>query len=54
MNVRILLLRILIASWMIPASWIVVWPLIALLVGTKVATKDVIDLDRTLWNGLDA
>jgi hypothetical protein len=54
MNVRIILLRIFIGSWMIPASWILVWPLIALLVGTKSATEETISLDHALWNGLYA
>lgn len=52
MNARIVLLRVLLASWCIPMSWIVMWPLFYLLSGAKVATNDIIDFDRRLWNGL--
>lgn len=52
MKIRILLLRVLVASWAIPVSWIVFWPLFMLMSGVQHATKDVIDFNYSLWNGL--
>ena len=51
MKLRIFLLRILIASWMIPVSWVIMWPLFALMSGVKEGTDGVIDFNRSLWNG---
>lgn len=52
MKLRIFLLRLLIASWMIPVSWIFLWPLAVLMAGLKVGTDDVIFLNRSLWYGM--
>lgn len=52
MTLRIVMLRILLAWWMIPASWIVVFPLFALLGGVDEAMLCVIDLNDALWNGI--
>lgn len=52
MNIRILLLRLLIASWMIPFSWAFVFPLFALLGGVEIASGEVKKFNRALWNGV--
>ena len=48
---RIILLRILIASWVIPFSWILMFPVFALLAGWRVGFNDVIEFNRYLWHG---
>ena len=52
MNMRIILLRVLIASWMIPLSWVVMLPLFALLAGWEIGISDTIDFNYFLWNGM--
>jgi hypothetical protein len=48
---RIYLLRILIASWMIPFSWIIIFPISILFSGSKIAIGDIVEFNETLWNG---
>jgi hypothetical protein len=48
---RILLLRVLIASWGIPLAWVVFFPLFYLLSGFDVAIKDMRWFMGELWSG---
>lgn len=50
---RIYLLRILVASCMIPMIWIVIFPLALLLSGFKIAIQDIIYINKCLWNGME-
>jgi hypothetical protein len=52
MNIRIILLRVLIASWMILFSWIIMFPICALLEGWEFGVNDMIEFNRDLWNGM--
>lgn len=52
-RIRITLLRILIASWMIPFAWLVLYPLAWLLVGDPTARDDTLLFCAALWNGVD-
>lgn len=49
--IRIILLRLLIASWMIPATWTVVFVITYLLVGYSEAKNGCIELTNSFWNG---
>lgn len=51
MTIRIILLRVLLASWGIPLSWLVLCPLFTLTSGWKIAVEDVANFNRFLWNG---
>jgi hypothetical protein len=51
MNIRILLLRLFLASWAIPLSWVVILPLCVLLGGWKTGVNDTIEFNHALWNG---
>jgi len=58
--IRIILFRVLFASWMIPLSW-VLFPLVVLFsclylglsLGWKSAVDDILELNKFLWNGLE-
>ena len=52
MSIRILLLRVLIASWAIPTSWVFIFPLFYLMSGLENAVNDMIKFNRALWNGM--
>ena len=50
---RLFLLRVLIASWMIPATLIIVTPLIYLMTGNiKLVMRENKELINTMWNGV--
>jgi hypothetical protein len=50
--VRVLLLRVLIGWWAIPAMWLMMWPLGWLTSGDAEETTDMlIDLSNYYWNG---
>jgi len=51
-NMRIILLRILIASWMIPFSWVLIFPIFVLLTGWDEGIDITIELNSDLWNGM--
>lgn len=51
-NIRIFLLRVIIGTWMIPISWITLFPLLCLLGGVKEAIQDTIYFDSCVWNGM--
>ena len=49
--IRIILLRVLLASWLIPLSWIICFPIGLLLFGGKEAIKITTDFNYVLWYG---
>jgi len=49
---RLFLLRILLSWWMIPASWLTIFPLIYLLSGdTNDAKYEVMQFCKYIWHG---
>ena len=50
---RIILLRLLIGWWMIPATWVLVWPLLWLLSSVKGEAAYICrDLTHSFWRGV--
>ncbi len=48
---RIFLLRVLIASWMIPLMWTIGFMFASLIFGVEEAFDGTKDITNTLWNG---
>lgn len=44
--------RLLLASWAIPLSWIAIWPLGWMLVGSKESARDIKAFNKVLWDGM--
>lgn len=52
-TLRIIALRILIASWAVPLSWVVLFPTFCLMAGAKEAYADIIGFNKFIWNGIE-
>ena len=51
-SLRKILLRLIVGWWMVPATWVIVFPLMRLMSETnKEAINDCIDLSKAYWNG---
>ena len=50
---RTFLRIVLLAWWIVPVWWLVVWPLIALMGGPKMATESLIDLTIFAFKGME-
>lgn len=51
-TMRLSLLRLLVSWWLIPAAWVMVWPICWLLAGAEDATDAAKVLTRAAWHGV--